>query len=159
MWFYFADFICIDDILNEINFNFFTLFLLILFFRNVTFHYGNDTSKGELLRNVNIKILSGQNVAIVGPSGSGKSTTLRLISRMLDPNSGQVRECVCESVYEGENLQLVVSFLFFSFHFHYFLGTFYYFHLFYYFIFCFRYSWMEWIQEVCLWNLLGPGSP
>jgi ABC-type bacteriocin/lantibiotic exporter with double-glycine peptidase domain len=58
--------------------------------RNVMFHYGNDTSKGELLRGVNMKILPGQNVAIVGPSGSGKSTTLRLISRMLDPSSGQV---------------------------------------------------------------------
>ena len=47
---------------------------------------------------MNIKILSGQNVAIVGPSGSGKSTTLRLISRMLDPNSGQVSGSayVCE---------------------------------------------------------------
>lgn len=55
------------------------------------FHYGNDTSKGELLRGVNMKILPGQNVAIVGPSGSGKSTTLRLISRMLDPSSGQVK--------------------------------------------------------------------
>ena len=56
------------------------------------FHYGNDTSKGELLRGVNMKILPGQNVAIVGPSGSGKSTTLRLISRMLDPSSGQVMQ-------------------------------------------------------------------
>ena len=44
------------------------------------------------MKNINIKITSGQNVAIVGPSGSGKSTTLRLISRMLDPNSGQVRQ-------------------------------------------------------------------
>ena len=68
------------------------MFFVFLIFRNVTFHYGNDTSKGELLKNINIKIKSGQNVAIVGPSGSGKSTTLRLISRMLDPNSGQVRD-------------------------------------------------------------------
>jgi ABC-type multidrug transport system fused ATPase/permease subunit len=42
------------------------------------------------LKGVNIKILAGQNVAIVGPSGSGKSTTLRLISRMLDPASGHI---------------------------------------------------------------------
>jgi ATP-binding cassette subfamily B protein len=42
------------------------------------------------LKGVNIKILAGQNVAIVGPSGSGKSTTLRLISRMLDPTSGHI---------------------------------------------------------------------
>jgi ABC-type multidrug transport system fused ATPase/permease subunit len=68
-------------------------------FRNVTFHYGNDTSKGELLNGVNLKISSGQNVAIVGPSGSGKSTTLRLISRMLDPNSGQVHAPPSSSSY------------------------------------------------------------
>jgi ABC-type ATPase with predicted acetyltransferase domain len=68
-------------------------------FRNVTFHYGNDTSKGELLNGVNLKISSGQNVAIVGPSGSGKSTTLRLISRMLDPNSGQVHSPLSSSSY------------------------------------------------------------
>jgi len=59
-------------------------------FRNVSFHYGVDNSKGDLLKGVNIKILAGQNVAIVGPSGSGKSTTLRLISRMLDPASGHI---------------------------------------------------------------------
>lgn len=64
-------------------------------YRNVTFQYGNDSSKGDLLRGVNLKIKAGQNVAIVGPSGSGKSTTLRLISRMLDPNGGQVSTCGC----------------------------------------------------------------
>ena len=64
-------------------------------YRNVTFQYGNDSSKGDLLRGVNLKIKAWQNVAIVGPSGSGKSTTLRLISRMLDPNGGQVSTCGC----------------------------------------------------------------
>ena len=74
--------------------------------RNVTFQYGNDSSKGDLLRGVNLKIKAGQNVAIVGPSGSGKSTTLRLISRMLDPNGGQVSS--------GHILQFTVSHYFSS---------------------------------------------
>ena len=59
-------------------------------FRNVTFRYGKDGPKEELLKGMNLTILPGQNVAIVGPSGSGKSTTLKLITRILDPHGGQV---------------------------------------------------------------------
>ena len=46
----------------------------------------------ELLKGMSLTILPGQNVAIVGPSGSGKSTTLKLITRILDPQSGQVSD-------------------------------------------------------------------
>lgn len=75
-------------------------------FKNVTFRYRESTSNetvggivvagtgevGEyLLRNVSFKVSSGQSVAIVGPSGSGKSTTLRLITRLVDPESGSVQ--------------------------------------------------------------------
>ena len=59
-------------------------------FRNVSFRYGKDGPKEELLKGMNLTILPGQNVAIVGPSGSGKSTTLKLITRILDPHGGQV---------------------------------------------------------------------
>ena len=48
------------------------------------------TTTKELLKGMSLTILPGQNVAIVGPSGSGKSTTLKLITRILDPHSGQV---------------------------------------------------------------------
>ncbi|KAJ1440616.1 hypothetical protein B484DRAFT_415447, partial [Ochromonadaceae sp. CCMP2298] len=47
------------------------------------------TSK-PLLRNLCFTVTAGQNVAIVGPSGSGKSTTLKLITRMLEADGGQV---------------------------------------------------------------------
>jgi len=57
-------------------------------FRNVSFSYG--VKSDNLLKEMNLRIEPGQNVAIVGPSGSGKSTTLRLITRMLDPTSGAI---------------------------------------------------------------------
>ena len=57
-------------------------------FRNVSFSYG--VKSDELLKEMNLVIKPGQNVAIVGPSGSGKSTTMRLITRMLDPTGGKI---------------------------------------------------------------------
>jgi len=60
-------------------------------FRNVTFSYadeGNDAP--HVLRGISFSIRAGDNVALVGPSGSGKSTTLKLITRMLEPTTGDV---------------------------------------------------------------------
>lgn len=58
-------------------------------FRNVTFRYA-DHGDVHQLRGVSFKIQAGQSVAIVGPSGSGKSTTLKLITRMIEPLSGEI---------------------------------------------------------------------
>jgi len=44
----------------------------------------------ELLKGVSFKVRPGESAAIVGPSGSGKSTTLRLITRILEPNEGRI---------------------------------------------------------------------
>ena len=42
------------------------------------------------LKDVNFSIYQGEAVGIIGENGSGKSTTLKLISRILYPNSGSV---------------------------------------------------------------------
>jgi ATP-binding cassette subfamily B protein len=42
------------------------------------------------LRNLNMSIPAGANVALVGPSGSGKSTVLNLLLRFYDPEQGHV---------------------------------------------------------------------
>ena len=57
-------------------------------FRNVGFSYGSRTE--SVLRDVNLTIEPGQNVAIVGRSGSGKSTLASLIPRFYEPDSGQI---------------------------------------------------------------------
>lgn len=44
----------------------------------------------QILENITLSILAGQQVGITGPSGSGKSTFIRLISGVILPNSGKV---------------------------------------------------------------------
>lgn len=39
---------------------------------------------------MNLKISSGQTIALVGSSGCGKSTTVQLIQRFYDPQEGAV---------------------------------------------------------------------
>lgn len=56
--------------------------------RNVRFGYGGGSD--AVLRGISLRIPAGQWVCIMGPSGSGKSTLLHLISRLYDPQDGQI---------------------------------------------------------------------
>lgn len=57
-------------------------------FRNVTYSYeGKDE---PALKDVSFKIGRGETVAIVGHNGAGKTTLVKLISRLYDPQEGQV---------------------------------------------------------------------
>ncbi len=62
--------------------------------RNVTFAYptrGITTSLDEaVLRDVDVTIAAGQQVALVGATGSGKTTLGRLIARFADPTVGEL---------------------------------------------------------------------
>lgn len=44
----------------------------------------------EVLHDVSISIGSGQVVALLGPNGAGKSTTIKVVSGLLRPSSGQL---------------------------------------------------------------------
>ncbi len=42
------------------------------------------------VRNLTLEIPSGQTCVLIGPSGCGKTTTLRMINRLIDPDSGRI---------------------------------------------------------------------
>ena len=56
-------------------------------FEHLVFGYSDGK---PTLRNLDMSIPAGTNVALVGPSGSGKSTILNLILRFYDPQQGHV---------------------------------------------------------------------
>jgi subfamily B ATP-binding cassette protein MsbA len=56
-------------------------------FRNVSFGYRPGQ---EILSGINLKVSSGEIVALVGPSGAGKTSLINLIPRFYVPNSGAV---------------------------------------------------------------------
>ena len=57
-------------------------------FENISFSYSENGK--HVLKNISIKIKSGQTVALVGPSGAGKSSLLNLVPRFYDVSSGKV---------------------------------------------------------------------
>jgi ATP-binding cassette subfamily B protein/subfamily B ATP-binding cassette protein MsbA len=57
-------------------------------FENVSFHYNDDP--GIVVENINLHILPGQTVALVGETGAGKSTLVKLLARFHDPIDGRI---------------------------------------------------------------------
>jgi len=53
----------------------------------------DNSSREEFwaLRDVSFAVKQGETVGIVGPNGAGKSTALKLISRIIEPTSGQIK--------------------------------------------------------------------
>ena len=62
-----------------------------LFVHQVSKQYTTRTEPVQVLRDVSLKLQSGQNAAILGPSGSGKSTLLHILGTLESPTSGSVK--------------------------------------------------------------------
>ena len=56
-------------------------------YNDVTFHYVEGT---DVLKNVNLHIKAGENVALVGSTGAGKSTLVNLLHRSADVTGGSI---------------------------------------------------------------------
>ena len=75
-----------EYITNPVNPVNLTQFNHCIEFKNVSFKY----DKQWVLKNINLKIEKGKNIALVGQSGSGKSTLVDLIPRYYDVQEGEI---------------------------------------------------------------------
>lgn len=57
-------------------------------FEDVSFEYPDD--RNPVLSHINLRIRSGEKVALVGPSGGGKTTLCSLVPRFYDPTEGRI---------------------------------------------------------------------
>lgn len=62
----------------------------LLELRDITKYYPDGDQQVIILDNINLRVESGEMIAIVGPSGSGKSTLLSIAGALLSPSSGEV---------------------------------------------------------------------
>lgn len=57
-------------------------------FRNVSFRYEN--AKEDILTDINLKIHSGEKLALIGLNGAGKTTMVKLICGFYEPTAGEI---------------------------------------------------------------------
>ena len=78
-------------------------------FKNVSFSYVNRKDK-ECLKNISLKIKSGETIGIIGGTGAGKSSLVNLIPRLYDATEGEVKVGgINVKKYDIENLRNEVS--------------------------------------------------
>ncbi|HVB73447.1 MAG TPA: ABC transporter ATP-binding protein [Ktedonobacteraceae bacterium] len=60
-------------------------------FRNVSFTYPDkDPLTQVALRNVSFTVRAGESIALVGSNGAGKTTIVKLLTRLYDPDEGEI---------------------------------------------------------------------
>ena len=59
----------------------------MLTLNNVSAGYGGF----QALFDVSLEVKAGESVAVIGPNGAGKTTLLRVISKLIEANSGEIR--------------------------------------------------------------------
>lgn len=65
--------------------------------KDVSFEVDNDSTKKEIIKNINLTIDDSKFIAITGPNGGGKSTLAKLIVGIEKPTSGKI-------IFDGEDI-------------------------------------------------------
>ncbi len=63
-------------------------YIPVIEFRNVTFQY--EGAETPVIRNLNLTISPGENLALVGLNGAGKTTFIKLLCGFYDPTQGEI---------------------------------------------------------------------
>lgn len=58
--------------------------------KNIKKSYGKNETKFDALKGVDLKVVKGESVAIIGKSGSGKSTFMHILALLDQPTSGDI---------------------------------------------------------------------
>ena len=66
----------------------------IIEFKNITKSYGDNV----VVKDLNLTIDKGAFITIIGSSGCGKTTTLKMINRLITPDSGEI-------LIDGKNIE------------------------------------------------------
>jgi len=81
-----------------------------IIFDKVSFTYPDSGIKA--LREVSFSVKKGETLAVIGTTGSGKSTIANLITRMYDPNSGQITiDGIQIADFKVENLRSQIGYV------------------------------------------------
>jgi len=76
---------------------------VVLKLENLTKKFGNFTA----VKGINLEVRRGETIGLVGPNGAGKTTTIKMIAKILRPNSGRI--LIRTNHTELEDLQHVPS--------------------------------------------------
>ena len=105
---------------NDINFR------AALEIRNISQSYSQGNEVLDILRGVNLKIMPGEMVGLVGQSGSGKSTLLHLAGLLEKPSSGTIflHGVDCGELSDLERTRYRATYIGFIYQFHHLLPEF-----------------------------------
>lgn len=76
---------------------------VVIKLENLTKRFGNFTA----VKKINLEVCRGETIGLVGPNGAGKTTTIKMIAKILRPNSGRI--LIRSDHGELEDLQNVSS--------------------------------------------------
>lgn len=70
----------------------------IIEIKNLQKSFGKGNNKLEILKNINLTLKKGDNIALIGPSGCGKTTLLQIMGLLDKANSGSIKIKQKESI-------------------------------------------------------------